>query len=69
MNKYTLIVNGRITETEGYSAEGIARGEMCWWSCGTVATVLDENGKAEVFKKILTDNKVTGYCDLIKISA
>lgn len=67
MNKYTLIVNGKATETEGYSTESIARSEMCWWSCGTVATVLDENSKAEVFKKIKTNDAVTGYYDLIKI--
>lgn len=65
---YTIItVPGRnLTKVETNTAELAVRSQMCWYNEGTLFIVIDENNKAEYFRKVKSDNAVSGYVDLVK---
>lgn len=50
------------------SAEMLVRSEACWYSIDTTFVVKDMlTNIVSVFKKIATNNSVTGYCDIIEL--
>ena len=65
---YTIMtVPGRnLTKVEANTAEIAVRTQMCWYNDGTLFVVIDETNKAEYFRKVKSDNAVSGYVDLVK---
>ena len=67
MNKYTLVVNEKSSTHHAYTAEMVVRCEMCWYMTGTEFSVIDSNGNVSRFKKVHSDDAISGYCDLIEL--
>ena len=65
---YTIITvpGKRLNKVEASAAEIAVKEEMCWYNDGTLFVVIDENNKVEYFRKVKSDNAITGYVDLIK---
>ena len=51
-----------LSSVEAMSAEMAVRSIMCWYSNNTLFTINNVT-----YKKVATDNSVTGYTELIKI--
>ena len=68
---YTIMtVPGRnLTKVEANTAELAVRSQMCWYNEGTLFIVIDENNKAEYFRKVKSDNAVSGFAYLVKEEA
>lgn len=64
---YTLTVNGKSQQIKAISAETAARSEMCWYTYGTLLTVTDENGNINSYRKIKSNNNISGYAELKKV--
>lgn len=66
MNTYTITITmaNKVTSctVEAMSAEMAVRSIMCWYSNNTLFTINNVT-----YKKVATDNSVTGYTELIKI--
>lgn len=66
MNTYTITITmaNKVTlcTVEAMSAEMAVRSIMCWYSNNTLFTINNVT-----YKKVATDNSVTGYTELIKI--
>lgn len=68
------IINGKTIKQNKYkvedwkSAEMLVRSEACWFNSNTTFVVKDMlTNVVSVFKKIATNNSVTGYCDIIEL--
>ena len=69
----TIINDNTIKQTkyeieDWKSAEMLVRSEACWYNIDTTFVVKDMlTNIVSVFKKIVTNSSVTGYCDIIEL--
>ena len=66
MNNYTITImtGNKVTSctVKAMSAEMAVRSIMCWYSNNTLFTINNVT-----YKKVATNNSVTGYTELIKV--
>lgn len=73
MMNVTIINDNTIKQTnyeieDWKSAEMLVRSQSCWFNSNTTFVVKDMlTNVVSVFKKIATNDSVTGYCDIIEL--
>lgn len=65
---YRVLVDGKERLYEGHgktTAESVVRGIMCWFTCGTIFTVIDPSYNISIFQKVSSPDSIKGYCELV----